>query len=137
MADKKEYNVDYQEMESAKSTTDSFIDVLNTSMDSVSKQMSNLNNESVFMGPACESAVQAHTTILAALSSNVSNFHAVSNYLETSEENYKAGDSTASDTVTSAGEAVGAAAAKTATKAAEKVEEEVKKTVETAKAAEK
>ncbi len=97
-----EYKVnDYSEFDDGISTTNSYIDKLNTSIDSIANQMTSLNNESTFMGPACDSAVQAHTAIGKALSSNVSNFQSISSYLGNTSDNYKAGDKAASETVES------------------------------------
>lgn len=60
----------------------------------------NLNNESVFMGPICDEAVNAFSEVSLKLNEITENFSTISTFINETAESYKAGDDAATKEVT-------------------------------------
>ena len=91
-----EYSVsDYGIFNDAISTTKSFNDKLNTIQSQANDCKTKLNNESVFMGPICDSCVKGFGTVDLAITSLVSNFGVISGYLADTGTAYVNGDTEA------------------------------------------
>lgn len=60
----------------------------------------NLNNESVFMGPICDEAVNAFSEVSVKLNEITENFSTISTFINETAESYKAGDDAATKEVT-------------------------------------
>ncbi|MBP5678859.1 MAG: hypothetical protein J6X28_03425 [Bacilli bacterium] len=73
-------------------TCKTFNNEVNTNMDILSTCQTQLNNGSVFMGPACDSCVEGFSKASSKLTSCVTNFSAIGSYLVESSSTYKAGD---------------------------------------------
>ena len=76
-------------------------DNLSTNTDTISKCKTNLNNQSVFMGPICDSCVEGFENSNSLLSAIATNLSAVSSYLNEVSTAYKSGDENASNKILS------------------------------------
>ncbi len=90
---------DYGIFNDAISTTKAFNDKITAIQSDMNTCKSKLNDESVFMGPICESCVQGFGTVDGALSTLVSNFGTISTYLNDTATAYVNGDTEAMKTV--------------------------------------
>lgn len=80
---------------------------LNTKFDEGQTKVSEVNNVigngSVFMGPAADSAKEGLSQSKAKLTSQITNFTSIINYLKDTSSNYQAGDQAATNTITDVG----------------------------------
>ena len=90
---------DYGIFNDAISTTKSFTDILNSIQEKMNDCKSKLNNESVFMGPICDSCVQGFGTVDGEITSLVGNFGTISSYLNDTATAYINGDTEAMNKV--------------------------------------
>ena len=91
-----EYSVsDYGIFSDAISTTKGFNDKLNTIQSQANDCKTKLNDESVFMGPICESCVKGFNGVDSSITSLVSNFNTISGYLADTGTAYVNGDTEA------------------------------------------
>lgn len=94
------YNVsDYGIFDNAVSTTSKVSEELNVSKTTIDECKTNLSNESVFMGPLCDEAVNGFSTSSANITQALDNFSKISSYITETSSKYKAGDEAASNTV--------------------------------------
>ena len=90
---------DYGIFDDGCSTIKKLNDNLTANSDSLNKCKSELDNESVFMGPMCDSSVEGFGSSNSALISIASNFDAISSYLTNVSTAYKNGDTKASNMI--------------------------------------
>ena len=90
---------DYGIFDSAVSTTSKVTESLNTSKTTITESKTNLSNESVFMGPLCDEAVNGFSKVDASVTQILDNFSKISSYINETATNYKSGDESASNTV--------------------------------------
>ena len=91
-----EYKVsDYAIFDNAINTTSKFNEAVKSIQDKVNTCKTKLADESVFMGPICDSCVQASTSLDSLLTVSMANFSTISDYLKAAAEAYKNGDSAA------------------------------------------
>ncbi len=90
---------DYGIFDSAVSTTSKVTESLNTSKTTITECKTNLSNESVFMGPLCDEAVNGFSKVDASVTQILDNFSKISSYITETATNYKSGDESASNTV--------------------------------------
>ncbi len=86
---------DYGIFNDAISTTKSFTDKITSIQTDMNNCKSKLNDESVFMGPICDSCVQGFGTVDGEITSLVSNFGTISSYLNDTATAYINGDTEA------------------------------------------
>ena len=76
------YNVsDYGIFDNAVSTTSKVSEELNVSKTTIDECKTNLSNESVFMGPLCDEAVNGFSTSSANITQVLDNFSKISSYI--------------------------------------------------------
>lgn len=90
---------DYGIFDNAVSTTSKVIEKLNESKTTIDECKTNLSNESIFMGPLCDEAVNGVSTSSANITQALDNFSEISSYIADTSSKYKAGDEAASNTV--------------------------------------
>jgi len=91
-----EYKVsDYGIFNNAINSTSTFTNKITSIQEAMSNSKSQLNSESVFMGPICESCIQGFGTVDGEISTLVSNFGTIASYLNDTATAYKNGDSAA------------------------------------------
>ncbi len=90
---------DYGIFDNAVSTTSKVSNTMTTSKSTINECRSNLNNESVFMGPLCDEAVNGFSTASTSITQILDNFSKISSYITETSNNYKSGDENASNTV--------------------------------------
>ena len=99
-----EYNVsDYGIFNNAVGTVDGLSKVLSTVKDEISTCSQQLGNESIFMGPISEQAVEGCTTASSRADSLSTNCSTIKSYLVETSTNYQSGDSKAQLKVLSTG----------------------------------
>ncbi len=97
-----EYSVsDYGIFNDAISTTKSLADSLNSIQEDVNTCKTKLNDESVFMGPICDSCVEGFNSMDGKITALVSNFNSISSYINDTAVAYKNGDQAAMNKVLS------------------------------------
>jgi len=97
-----EYSVsDYGIFKDAVSSVKRISDLLETNKSDLEKDKSDLNSESVFMGPICDSCVEGFGKIDTRLNATYNNFTKISNYIVDTAKEYKDGDTSAVDKVLS------------------------------------
>ena len=92
---------DYAIFEEGCGTVKVFKGSLTTNTDAINKCKSELNNESVFMGPMCDSCVEGFETANSVLNAIASNFDTVASYLTEVATAYKNGDESAASKILS------------------------------------
>lgn len=90
---------DYGIFDNAVSTTSKVSDTITTSKSTINECRSNLSNESVFMGPLCDEAVNGFSTVDSSITQILDNFSKISSYITETSNNYKSGDDAASSTL--------------------------------------
>ena len=97
-----EYKVsDYGIFSDAVGTTNKFNEQLSTSKEDINSCSTKLNNESIFMGPACDEAVKVCKSGCSKLELLSGNYTTMGDFLKTTASNYKAGDDKAKTTILS------------------------------------
>ena len=92
---------DYAIFEEGCGTVKVFNDNLSTNTDTINKCKSELNNQSVFMGPICDSCVEGLESANSILTAIATNLNTISSYLTEVSTAYKNGDSNASNKILS------------------------------------
>ena len=96
-----EYKIsDYGIFNDAISTTNKVNESLTNNQTTINDCSTNLNNESVFMGPICDEAVNAFSEVSVKLNELTENFSTISTFINETAESYKAGDVAATKEVT-------------------------------------
>ena len=91
---------DYKIFEEAKTTCTSFSSNIDTTYTTLDSCKNKLNNESVFMGPICDSCVNGFGKTSTNITELKSKITEIQNYLTTASGNYKTGDNDASKKIT-------------------------------------
>ena len=92
-----EYKVsDYGIFNSAVSTAKKLNEKINTSKSTIDDCKSKLNSEAIFMGPICNSCMDAFKSVSSKITTMTSNFSTIGNYLTDTASTYQKGDTTAS-----------------------------------------
>ena len=95
-----EYKVsDYSIFNNAISTTSNYSNKITSIQEAMTNSKNQLNNESVFMGPICDSCVQGFGSLDSLIATLISNFGTISNYLNETSTAYKNGDEAAMEKV--------------------------------------
>ena len=89
---------DYSKFDEAKAKVESLKKALEDHNKSASNYGNQLNSESVFAGPICDSAMEGISSLNSKISSDVSNFSAIGSYLSKALSNYLSADKSAKDT---------------------------------------
>lgn len=97
---------DYAIFEDGCGTVKVFNESLSTNTDSINKCKSELNNESVFMGPICDSCVEGFEKSNSLLKAIATNFDTIASYLTEVATAYKNGDENASSKILSINDGV-------------------------------
>lgn len=96
-----EYKIsDYGIFNDAISTTSKVNESLTNNQTTINDCSTNLNNESVFMGPICDETVNAFSEVSVKLNELTENFSTISTFINETAESYKAGDDAATKEVT-------------------------------------
>ena len=96
-----EYKIsDYGIFNDAISTTSKVNESLTNNQTTINDCSNNLNNESVFMGPICDEAVNAFSEVSVKLNELTENFSTISTFINETAESYKDGDVAATKEVT-------------------------------------
>ena len=97
-----EYKVsDYGIFNNAINSTSTFTNKITSIQEAMDNSKNQLNNESVFMGPICESCIKGFSTVDGEISTLLSHLGTISNYLNETATAYKNGDSSAMNKVLS------------------------------------
>lgn len=94
---------DYGIFNDAVATTNKLNTSLGTSKETITKCQTQLNNESVFMGPACDEAINGFSSATSRISLLTENYSTIGKYLTDTAANYKSGDDSAKANILSVG----------------------------------
>ncbi len=94
---------DYGIFNNAINSTNNYSNKITSIQEALANSKNQLNSESVFMGPICDSCVKGFGTVDGKISTQVDNFGTISSYLNDTATAYKNGDSAAMNTVLSVG----------------------------------
>lgn len=96
----KEINIgNYASLDEGSKTASTYSSNLSDLASQAISQITKLNNESVFMGPACDQSVSAFKSIESSLSTSAGIFQATSATINTVKENYELADTEATKTI--------------------------------------
>jgi len=90
---------DYGIFDTAIGTTSKYSEAIKAIQETMSNSKTQLSNESVFMGPICESCVTGFDTVNVKLDSVVTNFGTIATHLNDVATAYKAGDTKAMEKI--------------------------------------
>ena len=92
---------DYGIFNNAINSTTNYSNKITSIQEALANSKNQLNSESVFMGPICDSCVKGFGTVDGKISTQVDNFGTISSYLNDTSTAYKNGDTAAMDKVLS------------------------------------
>ena len=94
---------DYGIFNEAVASTKTLNESLASNKSTINECSSKLNSESVFMGPACDQAVEGFTKACSRIETLTDNYTTIGNYITDTAANYKSGDDSASKNVLAVG----------------------------------
>ena len=96
-----QYSVkDYNAFTQGISTTNKYSEDLSSKLEEANTLTSSLNDNSIFMGPACDECINMNENIKTGLTTAINNFQDVSNKIDKTAANYQGADNTATKTIT-------------------------------------